>query len=101
MTMRSVFLWAGLGVTVAAGGCNDNRCGAPDEVTYTSCQPINDPTQGCLGSPSRDPAKAKQILPRGCEVRFPECLQAYPDSVRTCYCGSPLPMGQPQWSCGI
>ena len=90
-----VLLAAG-GFLLGAAGCN--RCGAPDEITY-SCKPADPGTEGCVGPPAGYP-RGREIYPLGCQVQLPECLEAYPDSVKRCTCQlvfSP----KPEWSCPI
>ena len=73
---------------VSLTGCDGNRCDHPDKTEY-SCEPVAPGTpNSCAGGPSfpemsYDPDK---VFPTGCTVRLPECLEAFPDDVKTCDC---------------
>ncbi|HEX5064012.1 MAG TPA: hypothetical protein VFV99_31750 [Kofleriaceae bacterium] len=92
-----------LSCAALAAGCDDNRCGHPDELTY-DCAPVPLGTaNSCSGGPTwegvhADPDKA---YPLGCVASYPFCAAYYPDEVQTCSCTDFGGSGSPTWACPI
>lgn len=95
-----------LALVVAATGCGVlNTCDHPDKQEL-SCQPLAaDSTEpGCAGRPPQEPgASATHVderYPLGCELTYPVCLGAYPNSPKRCFCQG-FGAEPPQWACPI
>jgi len=78
-------------------------CTPPDEVEI-SCEPLpaDSTEEGCSGRayggtpvPGGD---EDTVYPIGCEVRYPECLAAFPNNVATCFCTEGV---TPTWTCPL
>jgi len=98
--MKTRLILLGVLIFTVGIGCG-NRCGHPGAVTF-SCKPVDRGTEGCRGSP--DPAATSgrdDVFPVGCRVEFPECLLAYPDSVKTCDCRKLTDSEMPLWWCPV
>lgn len=97
---------AALAAVFAASGCGlFNTCGHPDEQELTcKALPAGSTEPGCQGRPPEDIGSSTthtdERYPAGCQLTYPVCLAAYPDSPKRCYCGDGGG-GTPTWSCPI
>jgi len=94
-------------IVVAASGCGGifNTCDHPDEQEL-SCEalPPSSTEVGCMGRPGQDfndPAThVDERYPVGCQITYPVCLGAYPDSIKKCSCSASAAT-MPGWACPI
>jgi hypothetical protein len=107
VAMRAAHLAVAAVIAIAPGCSWINTCHHPDEQEL-SCQalPPTSSEAGCAGRPGEDIGKPMTHVddryPVGCEIRYPVCLGAFPESTKTCTCGPGFGSGEPpRWVCPV